>query len=275
MERVMKKQMRAIKSVGRAVGSLIILVGIMLMMNISLMPRAQAQSDDANKILKAMSDYIAGQKTLSVTFDSDIEVITPELQKIQFASSGQVQLSRPDKLRTSRTGGYADVEVVFNGKRLLVDKKDNNTFAQLDFAGSVDQLIDLLRDKYGVSAPGADLLFSNVFDALNPDVIDGEHIGRGVIDGVECDHLAFRSQEVDWQIWIQRGARPIPRKYVITSKTVAAAPQYTLRIKEWRTDVPADAFAFKLPEGSKKVALEALDQIDEVPPGIETTGEKK
>ena len=70
-------------------------------------------------------------------------------------------------------------------------------------------------------------------------------IGKGVIDGVECDHLAFRNVETDWQIWIESGAKPIPRKYVITSKGIGEAPQYTLRIKDWKTDVAADAFAFK------------------------------
>jgi hypothetical protein len=52
-------------------------------------------------------------------------------------------------------------------------------------------------------------------------------------------------------------------------------PQYTLRIKEWRTDIAADAFAFKSAEGAKKVALNALADTDEVPQGTMTTGEKK
>ena len=78
------------------------------------------------------------------------------------------------------------------------------------------------------------------------DVVEAAVIGKGVIDGVECDHLAFRNMETDWQIWIETGAKPIPRKYVITSKGIAEAPQYTLRIKDWKTDAIADAaFAFK------------------------------
>jgi hypothetical protein len=83
------------------------------------MPSAHAEeSASAVKILKEMSDYISSQKNLSVTFESDIEVVTNKLQKLQFTSSGQVQLSRPDKLRATRTGGYTDVEVVFDGKTI-------------------------------------------------------------------------------------------------------------------------------------------------------------
>jgi len=238
-------------------------------------PLAQAQSDPAAKILKSMSDYVNGQKSLSITFDSDIEVITDSLQKIQFTSSGQVQLSRPDKLRATRTGGYRDVEIVFDGKTLTMNDKDANGFAQIDTAGSVDQLIDVLRDKHGVVAPGADLLLTNAFDVMMTDVVESAHIGTGVIDGIECEHLAFRSIDTDWQIWIESGTRPIPRKYVITSKGLTGGPQYTLRIKEWRSDVPADAFAFKPAEGAKKVALGELTDIDEVPQGTTKAGAKK
>jgi hypothetical protein len=159
---------------------------------------AKAQSGDAGKLLKAMTDYVSGQKSLSITFDSDIEVITPSLQKIQFTTSGQVQLSRPDKLRVTRTGGYTDVEIVFDGKTLTINNKDANGYAQVEAPGSVDQLIDALRDKYGVTAPGADLLLANAFDVMTADVIEGAHIGKGVIDGVECDHLAFRNEDTDW-----------------------------------------------------------------------------
>jgi hypothetical protein len=159
----MKMQDAADNSIGR-VARWPILVSTILTMGVSLMPEARAQAGDAEKLLKAMSDYVASQKAASVTFDSDIEVITSSLQKIQFTSSGQVQLSRPDKLRATRTGGYRDIEIVFDGKMLTVNNKDSKDYAQIDAPGTADQLIDVLRDRHGVVAPGADLLLSNVYD---------------------------------------------------------------------------------------------------------------
>ena len=238
---------------------------------------AQAQeSGDAKAILKAMSDYVASQKSISVKFNSDIEVITPELQKIQFASSSQLELVRPDKLRASRSGGYADVELFFDGTTLTVYDKGDKVFAQAAAAGSVDQLISKLRTDIGVEAPGADLLLSNVYDGLTSDVMDAKHIGQGVINGVECEHLAFRDLETDWQIWIEIGPNPIPRKYVITSKAVTGAPQYTLLITDWKSDatLSPDVFAFKEPAGAKKIEFKSLPDIDEVPAGV-VKGEKQ
>jgi hypothetical protein len=234
--------------------------------------------DDAARILKAMSDYTAGQKSISAMFDSDIEVITPDLQKLQFTSSGQIRLERPDKLRIKRTGGYTDVDLVFDGKTVSLYGNNAKAYVQADAAGTIDQLIDRLQSTAGGAMPGTDLLLSNSFDELTANVIEARHIGQGVIDGVECEHLAFRGVDTDWQIWVESGARPIPRKYVITSKTLAGAPQYSLKIKEWKTDVPAEAdtYVFKPPADAKKVDLDALATMDfdEVPPGT-PAGAKK
>src|SRR5450755_2430568 len=196
----------AARAIGHAARWSVVL-GTMLTVSVTLMSQASAQSGDADRILKAMSDYVASQKTLTVTYDSDIEVITSKLQKIQFTSSGQVQLSRPDKLRATRTGGYRDVEIVFDGKTLTVNNKDGKDYAQIEAAGSAEELIDVLREKHGVVAPGADLLLTNVFNVMMTDVVEAAVIGKGVIDGVECDHLAFRNVETDWQIWIESGAK--------------------------------------------------------------------
>ncbi len=240
---------------------------------VSMRP-VQAAEDDALQILKAMSDYLAGQKTISATFDSSLEVITPQSEKIQFASSGTLLLSRPNELRATRTGGYADVEMVFDGKELTVYGKNINGYTQLESPGSVDQLIDTLRGR-GWAIPGADLLLGNVYDTLSADVIESKHIGLGVVDGVECNHLAFRNHDIDWQLWVEVGAKPIPRKLVITSKAVGGAPQYTLVIRDWKTDIAADqlAFEFKPPQGAEKLELEALAKLDELPPATPAKGQ--
>lgn len=230
---------------------------------------ALAQAGDAQAILKTMSDYVSSQTTIELTFDSDIEVITPQLEKIQFSNSGEALLSRPDKLRAHRVGGYADVSLVFDGKTVSILGNSMNAYAQFDAPGSVDQLIQALRMGHGVSLPGADLLQSNSFDILVAGIKEAKHVGRGVVDGKQCEHLAFRNADTDWQLWVEVGAHPIPRKMVITSKTVNSAPQYTLRIKTWKTGFkpPANAFTFTPPTGAQKISPDALVDLDELPQG--------
>jgi len=86
-----------------------------------------------------------------------------------------------------------------------------------------------------------------------------------VIGGVECDHLAFRAKDTDWQVWIAQGKNPYPCRYVITSKGVDQAPQFTLTIREWKAgaEVPAADFSFKPPAGAKRMDVKDLAALRE------------
>jgi hypothetical protein len=237
---------------------------------------AWAEEGEAQTILKAMADYVSRQDNLSLKYDTDIEVVTPAVEKIQFSASGDVTMSRPNKFRVSRTGGYADVELISDGANVTVYDRGGNRFAQVPGSGSFDEAVDKLRSDASLELPGADLLLSKPYEELMSGVLEAKHIGRGVVEGVECEHLAFRNLDIDWQIWVEVGERPVPRKYVITSKAVGAAPQYTLRLRDWKTGVtPAtDAFAFKPPAGSSGVAITVLNDIDEIPAGVVPGGAK-
>ena len=226
---------------------------------------AQAEDGSALNILKTMTEYVSKQGSLSVKYDSDVEVVSPSLQKIQFSASGEVSLSRPDKFRATRTGGYADVEIISDGSTVTVHDRDAKRFAQIAAAADFDKLVEKLRTDSILEIPGADLLASNAFEALSSEVLESKVVGSGIVDGVLCDHLAFRNAETDWQIWIESGERPLPRKYVITSKTFVTAPQYSLRLRDWKAgDVGGKAFEFAPPSGSTRVEIATL-RIDEIP----------
>ena len=238
---------------------------------------ASAAEAEAKTMLKAMSDYMAQQKAISFAYDTNFEVVTKDHQKLLLASSGKVEMGRPDKFRATRSGGFANVETTFDGKTLTLLGKDDNLYAQAETPGTVDHLIDELRNKYQRPVPGADLLLTNVYDELMRDVVDVKDLGSGVIGGTECDHLAFRTKEVDWQIWIAQGEHPYPCRYVITSTQVDQGPQYSVQISDWKTgtDVVADNFSFKAPTDAKKVDdPKKLVNIDELPDHLAVGGTK-
>jgi len=218
--------------------------------------RISWQSPMAKALLKAMSDYMAAQKSISITYDNAFEVVTSDKQKIQVAASGEVQLMRPDKLRATRHGGFADVEMILDGKTFTVFGKDANVYLQAPMSGTIDQDIDEIREKLHRAIPGADLLSSNVYATLMDGVTDIKDLGSGVIGGKECDHLAFRSEEIDWQIWIAQGPEPHPCRYVITTRTIEGQPQYTLTVTGFKAGegaVAANAFAFTPPAGAARI----------------------
>ena len=165
--------------------------------------------------------------------------------------------------------------MVFDGKTLSFLGKGQNAYIQAEAPGTIDTLIDQLRDKFHRQLPGADLLQSNVYDALMTDVTDVKDLGSGVIGGKECDHLAFRAKDTDWQIWIAQGKDPYPCRYVITSKGVDQAPQFTMEIRDWKAGagVAGADFTFKPPAGAKQLDakdLKALKETSDLPENYRT-----
>ena len=114
---------------------------------------ARADEADAKKLFKAMSDYLAAQKAISFQYDTILEIVTKDKQKLALASSGTVTLNRPDKIRATRTGGFADVEFLFDGKTLTLLGKNANLYAQHEVPGTIDHLIDELRDRQRETRP--------------------------------------------------------------------------------------------------------------------------
>lgn len=161
---------------------------------------ASADETDAKRLLKAMSDYLAAQQAFSFAYDAMLEVVTEDDQVLGLASSGTLIVNRPDKVHATRKGGFADVDMWFDGTTFTILGKNVNMYTQISAPGSVDQLVDLLRDKYGRPLPAADLMLENSYDALMENVVDVKDLGSGVIGGMECDSLAFRKADVDFQI---------------------------------------------------------------------------
>jgi hypothetical protein len=132
------------------------LVLALVVAGMASMSAVRADEAQAKSLFKAMSDYLAAQTAISLDLDSNLEVVTSQKQKIALASSGTVTLNRPDKLHVTRKGGFANIEMVFDGKTLAAVEKDANLYAQVDASGSIDHVVDELRDKYHRPVPAAD-----------------------------------------------------------------------------------------------------------------------
>ena len=239
----------------------------LLLLMMAVAPKASADAAQAKGLFKAMSDYLGKQTKMSFDIDTSLEVVTTDEQKLSLTSSGSLTMVRPDKVRMIRHGGFADAEFYFNGKTLTLFRRDQNLFSKVDIPGSVDHLVEELRDKYQRPLPAADLLSPNVYAAMMPDVKDVKDLGTGFIRGIECDHIAFRTDEVDWQLWIARGDRPYPVRVIFTSKKVAGSPQYQIDVTNFKTDGQVTTADFDLvpPPGAKLVQPSELTSFDELP----------
>ena len=224
--------------------------------SVGWVPGARAQpgvDPDAQSVLSGMANYLGSLKSFSVEYSSVDEVVTPAGEKLQFLHSGKIIVERPNKLYATRAGAAGTSEIFLNKNGLYLYGTNVNAYLKLD-ASSIDAAIDAVRN-LGFDAPGADLLDSKPLDNPMTDITSGSYIGDTYIDGVKVHQLAFRGTNVDWQLWVTAGDKPLPLRYVITTKWFSGAPEYTLVLRNWNTapNIDATQFTFVPPQGAKRL----------------------
>ena len=213
---------------------------------------------EADKILKQMSVYLAGLNKFSITSHSTIDTAIDSGQKIMIDHYNTASISRPNKLFITRNGDAVEQSFYYDGKSFTLHSHLHNYYATVDAPANLSDTLAWAIDKFDLTAPGADLLYKDSYERLSNELISGFYVGKGLIDGVECHHLAFRNAEVDWQIWIQTGDKPLPKRYVITSRWITGGPQFSLNMK-WNTrpDFSNDLFNFVAPEKALRIELQS------------------
>jgi hypothetical protein len=224
-------------------------------------PPEEAFDPRATKILREMGTYLASLKSFEVQTEGTDEVVLKNGSKVQVVTESRATIERPSALRSEPIGAgggptAGGMTAWYDGKNLTVYCKPTNTYGQVAAPGTLDAMFDLARKKYGLEAPAVDLLFADPFKVLTEDAYAGQYLGIENIDGVPAHHLAYQEKDVDWQIWVKDGPQPVPLRYVITTKTMAAQPQFTVRLTHWNTNaaLTPQTFAATIPPGATRVA---------------------
>ncbi len=204
---------------------------------------------DALQILKGMTDYLGSQQTFAMHTENTYEDVLETGQKIQFGFSSSIVVQRPNKLRAERSDGQASRLFIYDGETLAMYDKGHDLFASVTAPDNIDDTLFFARDELDLVPPTGDMIFSNAFELLTASITSGFVVGKTVIDGVSCDHLAFTTPVVDWQVWIADGDKPLPYKYVLTTRDDPAQPQFVTMISNWNTDpkITKGTFEFEPP----------------------------
>ena len=237
-------------------------IRLVLLISLVLLPTpviAQQSIDPkADELLKKMTGALAAAQNFSFESHSIADQVMPNGQKVQYARNQTVAVRRPDKIRASVKGDTDDLEFVYDGKQVALLDPNANTYVTIDAKSSIDETMDLLATQHGMVIPLADLVFSDPYKALMERARSGIDVGVGYVFESKCRHLAFRTEAVDWQIWIDE-SDSLPRKLVITYKDQPAHPQFTAFFSKWNLSAQTNDsdFTFTAPAGATKTDLSA------------------
>ncbi len=200
-----------------------------------------------------MCDYVRGLQSFTVQALNTLEVILVDGEKLAFESVADVTVQRP-RIRSHRVG-VDEAEFLYDGKTLTVYSKKGNFYASQPAPPTLDAAMDFLRANLSIDLPGTDLLYADAYAGLMEDVFEADYIGLETLAGAHAHHLAFRGREVDFQVWVEDGDRPLPRKYLITTKWMTGAPTFGISMTNWNVSPRIDpaAFVFTPPSGARKI----------------------
>jgi hypothetical protein len=169
-------------------------------------------------------------------------------------------LRRPDRLAGDATGDAIHRSFYYDGRTFSAIDKEQNVWASGTVPPTIDDALDWVFDQTGTVVPLADFLYADVYSRLMGSVQRGVYLGLHDVGGVPCHHLSFEQATIDWQLWIDAGPEPLPRKLVIAYKTEDEVPQYSVTIHKWNLSakVPDQAFRFTPPDGAIRVDVTAL-----------------
>lgn len=188
---------------------------------------------EAIELLRRSTDYLAAFEQFRVLTDTTIECVIESGQKLQFDHRAATTIQRPNKMRAERIGDLISQIFYYDGKSLTMSLPDDGYYATAAAPPTIEAMLDFARDTLDIVAPAGDLVYKNAFDRLTEDLTTAFVVGKSSVAGVRCDHIAFRNPEVDWQIWIQEGDKPLPRKFIVTSKKMIQSPQFTVVLSKW------------------------------------------
>jgi hypothetical protein len=221
-------------------------------------PRADAAAR-ADELVRAMGKLLAGPG-LAVRVEEQTDVVTAAGQKIEADARSTLYLERPDRLRVDRAGEQGSVSLYYDGRRVVLHASTLDYYATASAPRTLELLLPFLLERFDLAIPGGDLLLADASRALMEESAGMSYLGDARVEGVACHHLAGRARAADWQLWIDKGDRPFPRKYVITSRGLPTQPQHAVVFSDWNLEPRLEPalFRFTPPGGSERLELVAV-----------------
>jgi hypothetical protein len=220
--------------------------------------RIELMTSDATESVVRAANFLAEQRSFRVVADIAFDVMQSDGRLLEFGSRREITIRRPDRLRvdtTERDG--AEETLYFDGSTISIDFSEHLAFVREAMHGTYYAALRKLSEEFDAPVPLANLFSENFAAPLDDQIASGYFVGQEEIGGRTCEHLSFRLPEVDVQLWIEEGDRPLVARVVITYRHEDANPQFRATLHDWDLglETPETLFQFVPVEGTERMAV--------------------
>ena len=218
-----------------------------------------ARDPAAVAALERMGAALRSHQTVNVHGDVLVEDVLTSGQKLQYGGTVDIVARRPDRIRMTTKMGNAERVLYFDGQNMTVASPGLGYYATAQSPGTIQQMLNLAQDRYGMEVPLADLFEWGSNASLAAGLTSARSAGEEMIGSHMCEHYAMRQQNLDWQVWIRKGDNALPCKLVLTKTSDPAMPQFSA-VYSWSDAPPAEseAYTYTPPPGAKPIGLGEL-----------------
>jgi hypothetical protein len=219
---------------------------------------ASGEDKAAAAAIEAMANFLAKAQRIGVSVDCTYEVVQDSGQKIEFGERRELKLRRPDRARIDITQRDASRRgIVFDGTQLTAFDLDEKVYATVQKPGTVDAAFAYYTQDLRMRLPLRELFAADLPQDLKDVLGSARLVGKETVGGAATDHVAFRGDTADVQLWIARDGDPLPQRIVITYRLAEGQPQFQADFHGWtlNPDVPDSAFTFVPAAGAEKIPI--------------------
>jgi hypothetical protein len=208
--------------------------------------------------LNRMSEYLTSLPSMRFESEVEYDALQHDGQRIEFGSTRELAVRRPDRIRvdaTDRNG--ARRSLYYDGGQVVLLDATHGIYATAARSGDVDDVLDYLEAQLGIPVPLGELISPKLFSEFQEGLVFAAVVGVETIDGVRCDHLALRNEAQGIQLWVEQGAKPLPRRAVVTYEQAPGEPQFRAQLTRWDASpkLPDSLFTFEPPAGAERIAF--------------------
>lgn len=211
----------------------------------------------ADKLLIKACEALASASAFSfhaeILFD---EVLPPDV-KVQFAGAMDYAVQRPDELAIEFQSDLGAKRLWYSGGNLTILDLPHMVYSSVAVPDTIDGMLTKVAEDHNVTIPLGDFAASDPCLLIHQKATYGGYIGINDVDGVDCDHIALSSPKEDFQLWLDRSGKPIPRKVVINYRSDPGSPEYIAVLSDWKfpKTIPASHFRANLPKQAKRIEI--------------------
>ena len=219
------------------------------------LPEAPTVDPKADKVMRDMATFLSGLKSFRLEAEETFDLEVARAYRVALTNVRTLTVERPGRFAADATGDTLHRAAWFDGRTLTVLNKQQNVYAAIEAPGSIDSVLDKVAEEYQVLVPLSDLLYADPYSTLMEGVLYGKYLGIHQAAGVPCHHLTFGQDGLYWQIWIDAGEKPWPRKLAVASWEDSGVPRYEATVRRWVADPPKveGQFTFKAPAGARQI----------------------